>query len=510
MSLALGPPPPRVHDEFSYLLAGDTFALGRVANPTHAMWTHFETFHVLQTPSYASKYPPAPGLFLAIGQVLTGSPIVGVWLSLGLAAAAIGWMLRGWFSPGWAFLGAILAQRPYLVVGWGDSYWGGGVPLLGGALVLGAVPRLFAEPRPVHGLALVGGLLVLASSRPYEGLLASMVPTGAVLLRLWRGRRDRTVTARCLLVVPSMLLLGIGGAALAYYNARVTGSPWQVPYAAYEAQYSYVPVFGWEELGTPPAYRHEIFRRYYREYGEHTFSQTSVVSTRWRFKQTLESHVWRWYLGSALTLPVIVSMWRPRGDALVGLLVCALVVVGNLAAAWVWPHYFAPAAPALYLLVTLGLRKLSMLAFRRVRVGVALVVLLVGGAMWEAAGQYPLLLRAARSNRVSWAQSRVRLEAELAREPELDLVLVRYARHHNVHDEWVYNRAAIDAAPVVWAREMDEASNHRLLEYFRDRKAWLLLADERPVRLVAHESPGSRAALPRTPRAAGSGKDDRR
>ena len=57
------------------------------------------------------------------------------------------------------------------------------------------------------------------------------------------------------------------------------------------------------------------------------------------------------------------------------------------------------------------------------------------------------------------------------------LIIVRYSPNLSNFVEWVYNGADIDRAPVIWAREMDPAQNRELLDYFKDRRVWLLQVD---------------------------------
>jgi len=470
-------PEPSVHDEFSYLLAADTFANGRLTNPTHPLWVHFESFHIIQQPTYASKYPPAQGLMLAVGQVIGGHSIVGVWISMTLACAAIYWMLLAWLPPRWALLGGgLTALHPGILHEWSQAFWGGTLALLGGALVFGAWRRIVHRPRLRHALLLGVGVAILANSRPYEGMLLSLPVAGGLLVWMLgkNGPTARVAIGR--IVLPTLAVLAVTGAAMGLYNWRVTGNALRMPYQVYEATYAPMPLFLWQQPLPMPEYRHVVMREFYSFTDSLFRYQRSVRGLAWVGWHKVRIY-WTFYQGGrylrlVLTIPLVILPWLLRDRwSRFALITCGILAVGLLGEPWVQPHYAAPIIGLVVMLVLQALRYLCLWRWRGRPMGRLVVWTLVAitvGSFAQAFAQR-MQLKA-----IGWQYERTRILKELKADGGRHLVIIRYGLRHSQNEEWVYNEADIDGARVVWAREMERPQMYRLLEYFNDRQVWLL------------------------------------
>jgi len=484
----LGIPQPRFNDEFSYLLAADTFAHGKLTNPTHPMWIHFESFHIIEQPTYMSMYPPAQGLILAAGQRL-GHPWIGQIFVTALMCSVLCWMLQGWLPPPWALFGAALGVlRLGILSYWMNTYWAASIAALGGALVLGAWPRLRKNLRIRDALVMALGLAILANCRPYEGFVFALPIFFAMLSWLFGKLHPEFRQSVPRVILPIFFVLLIAALATGYYCDRVTGKPYRMAYQVNRDTYATAPYFIWQTPRPEPVYHHEVVRDFYRwELQQFEMNRTLVGY----LQRGLEKFVywWQFYLGPLLTLPLlalpaIIAQRKMR----LPLLICAAMIAGFAVQTWTLPHYFAPATGALYLLLVQGLRHLRQWTPAHRPIGSALVRMIP----MLACAMILLRVTAVLTDTYiepAWPRGnleRANLLREMQQRPGRQLIIVRYGPHHDVDHEWVYNNADIDASKVVWARDMGGDGNRELLQYFRDRKAWMVEGDDPAPRLAPY------------------------
>ena len=479
-------PVPVVHDEFSHLLLADTLLHGRLTNPPHPMWAHFETFHVIFHPTYASMYPPMQGLILAAGQVIAGHPFWGVWFSVGLMCAAICWMLQGWLPAGWALLGGLIPVMRFGVISyWDDSYWGGAAAAIGGALVLGALPRIVRKQRVGDALLMGLGLAILANSRPYEGFVLSL-PVAAALLIWMIGKKGPLVPALMRRVaLPLLLVLGLTGAAMGYYFWRVTGSPFRMPQEVNRDTYASARYFYWQPPNLHTVYHDKALRDFY-ELEFQAYQETRSVSGFLRETARKTGVIWFFYVGPVLIIPLFTLPWVLRDRRIRWLLIAGTIFCAGLALnIFFMAHYAAPIVAVMLAVILQGMRHLKAWRFEGrptglflVRAVIAICVLLM-----------PLELRTMSAPSKPWTRvgpERAKLLTQLGSLPGRQLIVVRYKPDHYPLAEWVYNAADIDSQKVVWARDLGPAGNQDLLRYYNNRRVWLLEADETPPKLSAY------------------------
>lgn len=477
-------PIPFIQDEFSYLLAADTFAHGRLTNPPHRLWIHFETYHVIFQPTYASKFPPLQGLVLAFGKLVGGHPFVGVWLSVGAMCAAICWMLQAWLPPTWALLGGLIPVMRFGVFSyWDDSYWGGAVAAIGGCLVLGALPRIVRRQQPRDAMMMAIGIAILANTRPYEGLVLTLAAVGFLLWTL--GRENRKLILRTMLVrsgIPAMLLLVLVTIGMGYYFWRVTESPFRMPYSINQAQYSAAGYFVWQSPHSAPIYHHQEISNFYLKAELPHFLAGRTFSGFLRETALKIVTIWVFFIGPALTVPLLALLCTIRDRRLRGLIIVGAV---SFAATSLFPffyaHYSGPIAGIILAVILQCMRHERTWTLD----GRAVGPLLVRSAVVICVVMVPFrVVHMLKSGEPQPGIERARVAAELSSLPGEHLAIVRYSQDHPVlGPDWVDNDADIDGSKIVWARDMGADQNRELLDYYKNRRVWLIEPDYRPPRV---------------------------
>ncbi|HEV2492770.1 MAG TPA: hypothetical protein VG204_06815 [Terriglobia bacterium] len=488
-------PKPFVHDEFGHLFVADTFLHGRLTNAVHPMAIHFETFYILQGPTYCSIFPVAQGIVLATGKILGGHFFVGVWLSIGIMCAAMCWMLQGWMPPGWALFGGILAVLHFGFFNyWSNSYLGGAAAATGGALLLGALPRVQRHRRVRDALILGLGLAILANSRPYEGFILSLPVALALLVWVAKQRGPALLKAVTRFVAPLTLLLAVTAGAMMYYFWRTTGNPLRMPYQVNEDRYTTARYFVFQSPKSEPAYDDPVIRDHYVNYQARAYR--FVRQPQWWLIWSLVRIILvaMFYFGLMLTMP-LVMLPRVLRDRRIRILLMAgaVSIAGLLGEVFYSPHYVAPMTCVFLAIAVQAMRHLrvyrregqptGLFLVRAIPILCGLSVLITLGVVMRH-GRVPFL----------WADDRVfrgplyrpRILAELEHRDGKQLVIIRYKPGHPPWDEWVYNAADIDAAKVVWARDQGTAKNRELLDYFKDRHVWLVEPDAKPPTLLPY------------------------
>jgi hypothetical protein len=483
-------PTPSIHDEFSYLLMSDTFAHGRLANPTHPMWVSFETFHVNWFPTYSSMYPPAQGFALALGQIL-GNPWIGVLLSDAAMCAVILWMLQAWMPARWAFLGAALAALKLGIASyWMNSYWGGAAAAIGGALVLGALARIVKRPRARDAVLLGLGVAILANSRPYEGFLFCL-PAAAWLCWWFIGRTKSKDTPRARFVkaiVPITVVLILTAAFMGYYNWRLTDHPLLMPHVLNTRTYHTAPLFLWQHPKPEMHYRNQQFEDFYNGWERENYHNTRADAVRVSWEKLFRGGVTYFWPGLLLALPALPFLLRdPRLRLL--WIILAIGLIGVFVVIWSAAHYAAPLTCVIYALIVHAMRHLRTMCSKARPVGVALsraivLLLVLDTGSNVARGICDPLFWPCEGD-----SSRATIAEKLQHTPGKHLIVVRYTEDHNIHDDWVYNGAEIDNAKVLWARELDAEQNAKLFAYFKDRKIWLVTPDDNNTYLEPYTPP---------------------
>jgi hypothetical protein len=490
-------PTPGLYDEFSHLLVADTLLHFHLANPPHALPEFFETFFVLQRPTYSSIYPLGQGALLGLGRLIFGSYWAGVIVSVAAFCSLCYWMLRAWTTPVWALVGGVLAVVEFGPLNlWMNSYWGGALAAAAGCLVFGALPRLRAAGKRTDAGLLGLGLAIHLLTRPYESIFL-LLSVLLFFLPALRNRVELRKLARVAPMVVVVLLPAVGVTLL--QNRRVTGSWTTLPYVLSQYQYGVPASLTFQSNPIPHRELNpEQQLDYQMQCGFHSPGKDTVASYLLRLAYRVRFYRFFFLPPLYLALLVFLTTIREFRFAWVAFTLVLFALGVNFFPIW-QAHYIAAVTCLFILASVIGLERLCRWNIRGCSVGGEAARLLVflclahfvfwfGLHLFDNRGFSMAMRRYETWDDINHRnpERRIYVNEQVARIPGKLLVFVRYWPFHAFQDEWVYNRADIDRSRVVWAHDLGPVEDRKLRDYYPDRSVWLLEPDAILPRLVPY------------------------
>jgi hypothetical protein len=499
LSPRFGDLPPAYHDEFSYLFQAKTFLAGRLKFPSHPEAAHlFDQMHVLNDGSFASRYFPGTGAWIAPFLKLD-HPYWGHWLAGALTAFFFFWAGRELAGNGVGFLAGLLtAVSPGMGL-FSNLLLSHHPTLVGLSLFTFTFLRMLRTGCLFDALLAGTGLCLAMLSRP---LTAAAVALPFGISFFWSLARGTFITSGnrtsrkylCAAALGMPLLFGM--IALVAFNKPITGNPWRTPYQVYTDTYTPRHVYGFnnrvrgeEQLG-PKVLDH------YDRWAENLTPSLAIRNVRNRILAS-----WQWSLSSIpLLIAVIIFVAMvPASDPRCWLVPAAIVSL-HLAHVPYWFdgtmhwHYVFESGPYLLLLLALATQALFTNWKSRRRLWMPLwwstllgMSLFSAYASWETywpTSRVDVGLEQIAFSRLRYAAFYRLVNQQVTERPALVLV---EPDPNDRHIDYVVNDPAL-AAGVLYARYLPERTQIAdVLRLFPQRTCYHYLAKEEQLQRLTRE-----------------------
>jgi hypothetical protein len=303
--VSFGSLPPAYHDEFSYLFQAETFAAGRLSFPSHPTAARmFDQMHVLNEGSFASRYFPGTGLWIAPFLML-GEPYLAHWFATAIICVFVFLIGRELSCNGVGLLAGLLAALSPGLILFGNLLLAHQPTLVGLGLFIYSFLRMqrlladgrnTASPRSTWAITLAATLAGIGLS--FAMLCRPMTAAGVGLpfglwlawwlVRNFRQHRPAATIVVCGFAVP----LAIGFVVAGIYNESTTGSAFKTPYQLYTELFTPRHMFGFNNVERAKPLITERTLENYDKWAENLDATLAIKNVGNRFLAS-----WQWTLG---------------------------------------------------------------------------------------------------------------------------------------------------------------------------------------------------------------------